>query len=247
MRTYLHALRRPGAARRAEARARARRRAALRHLGRLRLGAGLPRLPARRAAPDADQRAHGGDLRAPRRRALRPRARARPEGAEGRRAPAAERAPHLRLRAARGRPLDAGAFAPRFDVLHRTFLGYPRRSRRPQRTARFFQLYRDIAADHAQGRSQVALHARRSRVGGGLLRPRAPPRVSPLLKPEDPAAGASERPPHEDHSTHVPPGARAGAAAALVGLPAHDAHGRRRRARTRPSSSSSSSPWAAGT
>jgi hypothetical protein len=47
-------------------------------------------------------------------------------------------------------PVDATAFAPRFDVLHRTFLGYPASFAPPQRTARFFQLYRDIVADHAK-------------------------------------------------------------------------------------------------
>jgi hypothetical protein len=47
-------------------------------------------------------------------------------------------------------PVDAGAFAPRFDVLHRTFLGYPASLAPPARTARFFQLYRDIAAGHAK-------------------------------------------------------------------------------------------------
>jgi hypothetical protein len=46
--------------------------------------------------------------------------------------------------------LDAGAFAPRFDVLHRTFLGYPSALAPPQRVARFFQLYRDIASNHAK-------------------------------------------------------------------------------------------------
>jgi hypothetical protein len=45
---------------------------------------------------------------------------------------------------------DARAFAPRFDVLHRTFLGYPASLAPPARTARFFQLYRDIAAGHAK-------------------------------------------------------------------------------------------------
>ena len=44
--------------------------------------------------------------------------------------------------------VDAGAFAPRFDVLHRTFLGYPASLAPPSRAARFFQLYRDIVAGH---------------------------------------------------------------------------------------------------
>ncbi len=47
-------------------------------------------------------------------------------------------------------PVDAAAFAPRFDVLHRTFLGYPSSLAPPARMARFFQLYRDIVAGHAK-------------------------------------------------------------------------------------------------
>jgi hypothetical protein len=46
--------------------------------------------------------------------------------------------------------VDAKAFAPRFDVLHRTFLGYPAALAPPQRTLRFFQLYKDIAGEHAK-------------------------------------------------------------------------------------------------
>ena len=41
-------------------------------------------------------------------------------------------------------------FAPRFDTLHRTFLGYPASLAPPQRVARFYQLYRDIEAGHAK-------------------------------------------------------------------------------------------------
>jgi hypothetical protein len=44
--------------------------------------------------------------------------------------------------------LDAGMFAPRFDVLHRTFLGYPAALAPPARTARFLALYRDIVKNH---------------------------------------------------------------------------------------------------
>ncbi len=47
-------------------------------------------------------------------------------------------------------PVDAAGFAPRFDVLHRTFLGYPASLAPPSRVARFFQLYQDIAANHAK-------------------------------------------------------------------------------------------------
>jgi len=44
--------------------------------------------------------------------------------------------------------VDARGFADRFDVLHRTFLGYPAALAPPQRTARFYQLYRDIVESH---------------------------------------------------------------------------------------------------
>ncbi|HEY1694481.1 MAG TPA: hypothetical protein VGG39_20065 [Polyangiaceae bacterium] len=45
-------------------------------------------------------------------------------------------------------PVDAAAFAPRFDVLHRTFLGYPASLAPPHRAARYLQLFHDVAADH---------------------------------------------------------------------------------------------------
>jgi hypothetical protein len=47
-------------------------------------------------------------------------------------------------------PLDARDFAPRFDVLHRTFLGYPAALAPPQRAGRFYKLYEQIVADHAK-------------------------------------------------------------------------------------------------
>jgi hypothetical protein len=46
-------------------------------------------------------------------------------------------------------PPDAAAFAPKFDVLHRTFLGYPAKLAPQERTARFFQLYEDVKKHHA--------------------------------------------------------------------------------------------------
>lgn len=46
--------------------------------------------------------------------------------------------------------IDPRAFAPRFDTLHRTFLGYPASLAPPQRVARYFQLYRDVEAGHAK-------------------------------------------------------------------------------------------------
>lgn len=45
-------------------------------------------------------------------------------------------------------PIDAAGFAPRFDVLHRTFLGYPAALAATDRTAAFFQLYTDTLGRH---------------------------------------------------------------------------------------------------
>jgi hypothetical protein len=50
--------------------------------------------------------------------------------------------------------MDLAAFTARFDVMHRTFLGYPVSLAPPARAARFFQLYRDVEADHAQKRER---------------------------------------------------------------------------------------------
>jgi hypothetical protein len=47
-------------------------------------------------------------------------------------------------------PLDAAGFAPRFDVLHRTFLGYPAALAPPERRARFYGMYQQIVAAHAK-------------------------------------------------------------------------------------------------
>jgi hypothetical protein len=44
---------------------------------------------------------------------------------------------------------DDAQFAERFDVLHRTFLGYPARLAPPERIPRFRALYRAVAARHA--------------------------------------------------------------------------------------------------
>jgi hypothetical protein len=46
-------------------------------------------------------------------------------------------------------PVDATAFAPGFDVLHRTFLGYPGKLAPPERLPRFLKLYTDTVAAHA--------------------------------------------------------------------------------------------------
>ena len=56
-------------------------------------------------------------------------------------------------------PVDAAAFATRFDVLHRTFLGYPASLAPGQRTARFFQLYQAIHAEHAKASPKSRFNA----------------------------------------------------------------------------------------
>jgi hypothetical protein len=43
---------------------------------------------------------------------------------------------------------DEAAFAPRFDVLHRTFLSYPARLAPPDRQGKFFALYEGTVARH---------------------------------------------------------------------------------------------------
>lgn len=45
---------------------------------------------------------------------------------------------------------DLAAFTSRFDVMHRTFLGYPASLAPTPRTARFFQLYRGIEGVHGK-------------------------------------------------------------------------------------------------
>jgi hypothetical protein len=47
--------------------------------------------------------------------------------------------------------LDEAGFVPRFDVLHRTFLGYPVSLAPADRTKRFFDLYHSIVTEHASG------------------------------------------------------------------------------------------------
>ena len=46
--------------------------------------------------------------------------------------------------------LSAAEFAPRFDVLHRTFLGYPASLAPPDRSRRFYALFQSIASGHAK-------------------------------------------------------------------------------------------------
>jgi hypothetical protein len=44
--------------------------------------------------------------------------------------------------------VDRAAFEPRFDVLHRTFLGYPAKLAPSERGDRFFALYQDVVKRH---------------------------------------------------------------------------------------------------
>lgn len=46
-------------------------------------------------------------------------------------------------------PIDESAFAERFDVLHRTFLGYPAALATTDRTAKFFALYQGAVAKYS--------------------------------------------------------------------------------------------------
>jgi len=43
--------------------------------------------------------------------------------------------------------LDQAGFDTRFDILHRTFLGYPAKLAPTDRSSRFFKLYQDVAGD----------------------------------------------------------------------------------------------------
>ena len=53
-----------------------------------------------------------------------------------------------------GGAVTAATFAPGFDVLHRTFLGYPARLAPPGRQEAFFELYQQTAARHAEKSAQ---------------------------------------------------------------------------------------------
>jgi hypothetical protein len=48
------------------------------------------------------------------------------------------------------KPPTEAEFADRFDVLHRTFLGYPLHLAPPGRLGRFYALYQDVAARHGK-------------------------------------------------------------------------------------------------
>jgi hypothetical protein len=54
------------------------------------------------------------------------------------------------------RPGDRAAFAPLFDVLHRTFLGYPAALAPPARTDAFFRLFAATAARHEKANAPKA-------------------------------------------------------------------------------------------
>jgi hypothetical protein len=56
-------------------------------------------------------------------------------------------------------PASGGAFAPLFDVLHRTFLGYPAALAPPGRTEAFFALYRATVARPRPGGRLSAIEA----------------------------------------------------------------------------------------
>jgi hypothetical protein len=47
-------------------------------------------------------------------------------------------------------PLSPTTFGPGFDVLHRTFLGYPASLAPPERAARFYAMFEGIAKTHAK-------------------------------------------------------------------------------------------------
>jgi len=55
-----------------------------------------------------------------------------------------------------GDPQTVAEFAPGFDVLHRTFLGYPARLAETDRTSRFFTLYGEVKKLHAGKKSRFS-------------------------------------------------------------------------------------------
>lgn len=67
--------------------------------------------------------------------------------------------------------LDRAAFAPRFDVLHTTFLGYPAALAPTDRESRFFDVYTRVAAMHDATKSKfTATEAGMAAVCYGLIR-----------------------------------------------------------------------------
>ena len=69
-------------------------------------------------------------------------------------------------------PLDEVAFAPRFDVLHRTFLGYPAALAPSGRASAFFHLYKSTVARHSPAEAPPGTAAAR---GSGVPRSRFTP------------------------------------------------------------------------
>jgi len=66
-------------------------------------------------------------------------------------------------------PIDSSQFAERFDVLHRTFLGYPSKLAPPGRIDRYYKLYKDTQTKHAKTRLSPT-EAAWSAVCQGLIR-----------------------------------------------------------------------------
>lgn len=57
---------------------------------------------------------------------------------------------------------DLAAFEARFDVLHRTFLGYPAKLAPNERTPRFYKLFTDTVARHAGDAKKAKLSAQQT-------------------------------------------------------------------------------------
>ena len=107
------------------------------------------RLQDRPAAPDPEQHADARDARPARRGAVRARRRAR----SARRQDAARSARRVRVRCRAATPTTRSASG--FDVLHRTFLGYPAKLAPGERVAKFHALFTEVAARHAGAKNPL--------------------------------------------------------------------------------------------
>jgi hypothetical protein len=68
-------------------------------------------------------------------------------------------------------PVDEAGFAPRFNTLHRRFLGYPAKLAPTDRVPRFYKLYRDVISQHDPKTSRLsAVEAGWAAVCQGLIR-----------------------------------------------------------------------------
>lgn len=68
-------------------------------------------------------------------------------------------------------PVDEAGFAPRFNSLHRRFLGYPAKLAPTDRVPRFYKLYRDVISQHDPKTSRLtAAEAGWAAVCQGLIR-----------------------------------------------------------------------------